>query len=131
MTARKLEAAEAKLRDHALSLPGAQEFFPWGERAIKVRNKTFLFMRCDETGLGLSVKLPYTRSDALQLPFAEPTGYGLGKSGWVSARFAAGKAPPVKLLIDWITESYGAIAPKTLVRQAAERRSKRKRRADE
>ena len=27
--------------------------------------------------------------DNLTLPFAEPTGYGLGKSGWVSASFGA------------------------------------------
>ena len=32
---------------------------------------------------------------ALLLPFATPTGYGLGKSGWVSARFAPSDDPPL------------------------------------
>lgn len=54
---------------------------------------------------------------ALMLPFAEPTGYGLGKSGWVTATFNAGeKAPPVALLKQWLDESYRAIAPKKLVK---------------
>jgi hypothetical protein len=32
-------AAEAHLRDHALTKPEATEHFPWGERAIKVKGK--------------------------------------------------------------------------------------------
>jgi len=49
------------------------------------------------------------------LPFTEPTGYGLGKSGWVSARFTGPHRPPVALLKAWIDESYRAQAPKKLV----------------
>jgi hypothetical protein len=49
------------------------------------------------------------------LPFTEPTGYGLGKSGWVSAKFPPGKKLPVDLLKEWIDESYRAQAPKKLV----------------
>ena len=56
---------------------------------------------------------------ALLLPFAEPTGYGLGKSGWVSARFE-GTSPPLPVLCRWIDESYRAIAPKTLVKALPE-----------
>jgi len=51
----------------------------------------------------------------LMLPFAKPTGYGLGKSGWVSASFTAKERPPLDLLREWIDESYRAIAPKKLV----------------
>ena len=65
--------------------------------------------------LGLSVKLPGSASFALGLPFASPTAYGLGKSGWVTARFALREKPPVDLLKQWIDESYRAIAPKRLV----------------
>jgi predicted DNA-binding protein (MmcQ/YjbR family) len=109
--------AEAKLREFALSYPEATEEFPWGERAIKVRAKTFLFMRADGNGLGLSTKLPESRDVALMHAFAAPTGYGLGKSGWVSASFPRGERPPVALLCEWIDESYRAIAPKRLVKQ--------------
>jgi hypothetical protein len=43
----------------------------------------------------------------------KPTGYGLGKAGWVSAQYPPGKAP-LDMLKDWLRESYQAIAPKTL-----------------
>lgn len=65
--------------------------------------------------MGLSVKLPESGTMALMFPFATPTGYGLGKSGWVSARFEASEAPPLELLRAWIDESYRAVAPKKVV----------------
>src|SRR5205823_11072805 len=77
--------AEEKLRQFALAYPEAVEEFPWGERAVKVRKKVFLFMTANDTGLHLSTKLPESAPFALSHPFALPTGYGLGKSGWVSA----------------------------------------------
>ena len=78
--------------------------------------KVFVFMgMADGDGLGLSVKLPASGPMALLLPFATPTGYGLGKSGWVSARFAPSDNPPLALLREWIDESYRAVAPKTVV----------------
>ena len=112
----KAKQVEKKLRDIALAYPGAREEFPWGERVVKVGKKVFVFMGMPEGGgLGLSVKLPDSGTMALMFPFATPTGYGLGKSGWVSARFEAGEAPPVELLRAWIDESYRAVAPKTMV----------------
>lgn len=107
-----------RLRDFALGLPGATEDFPWGERVAKVGGKVFVFLGGDPVPggpLGLSVKLPETAEDALGLPFTKPTGYGLGKSGWVSATFEPGDEPPVGILETWILESYRAIAPKKLL----------------
>jgi predicted DNA-binding protein (MmcQ/YjbR family) len=110
---KKPVGAEAILRAFALAYPEAREEFPWGERVVKVRKKVFVFMGAlDDGGFGLSVKLPGTGTFALSLPFAEPTGYGLGKSGWVTARFARGEKPPVDMLKEWIDESYRAVAPK-------------------
>jgi predicted DNA-binding protein (MmcQ/YjbR family) len=109
-----LARAEAALRGHALAKPEATEHFPWGERAIKVKGKVFLFMFADATRLSLSTKLPRSSSVALMLPFATPTGYGLGKAGWVSAAFEAGESPPIDLLCSWIDESYQAVAPAKL-----------------
>ena len=63
----------------------------------------------------LSCKLPHSSDMALMLPFARPTGDGLGKSGWVSASFTAKEEPPLDLLREWIAESYRAVAPKKLV----------------
>jgi predicted DNA-binding protein (MmcQ/YjbR family) len=105
-----------ELRAFALTFPDAREETPWGDIAIKVRGKTFVFMGADGNRGGISTKLPESGALALALPFAEPTGYGLGKSGWVSARFGSGpKDPPLDTLRSWIRESYGAIAPKKLL----------------
>jgi predicted DNA-binding protein (MmcQ/YjbR family) len=104
-----------ELAGHALGYPGTSEEHPWGHRAFKVNKKTFLFLYADATGLSLSTKLPNSGQLALELPFAEPTGYGLGKSGWVSAKFAPSARIPVGLLREWIDESFRAIAPRKVV----------------
>ena len=105
------------LRDIAMTYPGAHEDFPWGETAIKVGGKAFLFMHMGAEQLSLSCKLPASHEMALMLPFAKPTGYGLGKSGWVSAAFGPNDEPPIDLLREWLDESYRAIAPKKLARE--------------
>jgi predicted DNA-binding protein (MmcQ/YjbR family) len=106
---------EKELRDFALKYPEAAEDFPWGERAIKVNKKVFVFLGNFDGVLSMSMKLPNSGVAALTLPFAEPTGYGLGKSGWVTARFNSDQKPPVHLLCRWIDESYRAVAPKKLI----------------
>jgi predicted DNA-binding protein (MmcQ/YjbR family) len=112
----RLKRPEAVLlRAFALGFPEAYEEFPWGERVAKVNGKVFVFLGMDGHDLGLSVKLPQSGMLALGLPFASPTGYGLGKAGWVTARFEKGKKAPVDLLRSWIDESYRAVAPKHLV----------------
>jgi predicted DNA-binding protein (MmcQ/YjbR family) len=113
---RKADTPFARLRARALSYPETREEFPWGESAIKVRGKTFVFLHRSEAGLSLSVKLPQSREFALEYPFTRPAGYGLGKSGWVTARFGAKETPPLDILEAWIDESYRAIAPKILTK---------------
>lgn len=113
---------ERTLLKIALNYPGAHEEFPWGERVVKVKGKIFAFMgvaadRDSSRGLYLTVKLPWSRGDALDSPFAEPTGYNLGKSGWVTARFGAQDDVPLDLLVAWLDESYRAVAPKKLVKE--------------
>jgi predicted DNA-binding protein (MmcQ/YjbR family) len=110
------DAWEEDLRRHALAFPEATEDFPWGHRALKVKGKAFVFMAREGDELSLSVKLPQSQAVALMLPFAEPTGYGLGRSGWVTARFPGSKKPPLDVLRAWIEESYRAVAPKKLVK---------------
>ena len=109
-----LARAENALANTALSYPEVVEENPWGHRAFKVRGKTFLFLGASGEGLSLSTKLPESGMIALTLPFAEPTGYGLGKSGWVSARFGPKDSVPLPIMSSWIDESYRAIAPKKL-----------------
>jgi predicted DNA-binding protein (MmcQ/YjbR family) len=105
----------ARLRELALSYPEAHEDMPWGHHAIKVKGKSFVFLSADDETFSLSAKLPSSADVALKLPFASPTEYGLGRSGWVTARFPRKAKIPVDLLALWIDESYRAIAPKRLV----------------
>lgn len=109
---------ELALRDFAMNYPEAHEDFPWGHRALKVRGKAFAFLgnaSHGQTEMSVSLKLFASHESALLLPFVEPTGYGMGKSGWITARFAPGEDPPLPLLLSWLDESYRLIAPKRLV----------------
>ena len=103
------------LRKHALAYREAYEEMPWGHHAIKVKGKSFLFLAADGGALSLSAKLPSSGTVALKLPFASPTEYGLGRSGWVTARFSRGARVPLDIFRMWIDESYRALAPKRLV----------------
>ena len=102
------------LRAFGLAMPEAQEDFPWGHTALKVRGKTFAWLDRSEGRLSLTVKLPVSRDFALVFDFAEPAGYGLGRSGWISCRFGEDEQPDLDLLKRWIAESYRAVAPKRL-----------------
>jgi len=113
---KRLVPFEMALREAGMAYPEVTEEFPWGHRTLQVNGKAFIFMGINgEEGLSLSVKLPQSNGAALMLPFAEPTGYGLGKSGWVSASFGAKDTPPLEMLRQWLDESYRAVAPKKLV----------------
>jgi predicted DNA-binding protein (MmcQ/YjbR family) len=116
----------AHLRTFALSLPGAAEDFPWGERLARANGKIFVFLGHDEaTGPPLiTVKLieSHDHDHALTLEGARPSGYGLGRAGWVNVPLRAEGATS-DLLCDWIEESYRIVAPKRLVGELDGRRS--------
>lgn len=103
--------------------PGAHIKSPWpGHMDLAVDDKTFAYLSAPGDPPGLSLKLPRSHPMALALPGSTPTGYGLGKSGWVSLSFAAGgeaqrELPPVDLLEAWLDESYRAQASKKRLRE--------------
>lgn len=103
----------------ALAYPGAYEDTPWGDRVAKVKGNQKIFMFCGvyQGRLSFTAKLPVSGAAALSLPFAKPTGYNLGKSGWVTASFEDPAEAPEGLLLEWLDESYRAVAPKKLVAQ--------------
>jgi predicted DNA-binding protein (MmcQ/YjbR family) len=110
------DAILEELREFGLAYPGAHTKSPWpGHLDLAVKDKTFAYLSIEGQPFSISCKLPESNGMALMLPFAKPTGYGLGKSGWVSASFAEGEVPPVQMLKAWIEESYRAQAPKKLV----------------
>ena len=114
-----VKRAEAELLKFALGYPEATKDSPWGERVVKVKKKVFVFFHVPSSNLNVTVKLPSSATVALGLPFVTPTGYGLGKSGWVTATFGPKTRPPVPVLKQWIDESYRAVAPKKLVQGLA------------
>jgi predicted DNA-binding protein (MmcQ/YjbR family) len=107
-----------ELRAFGLNYPEAHSKAPWpGHDDLAVRDKTFAYLPAEGEPFKLSVKLPYTADVALQLPYAAPTGYGLGKSGWVTLTPAEAEMPALEQFRDWIDESYRAQAPRKLVKE--------------
>lgn len=87
----------------------------WGdEPTFRVRGKTFIFT--DPEVQALSVKLPKEEAAAVVAtdPFAEPTGYGLGRHGWVSVRIGGGGRDRWEQVEEWVRTSYVLVAPKSL-----------------
>jgi predicted DNA-binding protein (MmcQ/YjbR family) len=112
-------AALDELRAFGLAYPGAHLKSPWPDhKDLAVNDKTFAYLSnsADEP-FGISCKLPESSDVALSLPFVEPAGYGLGKSGWVAATVPDGEEIPIDLFKAWLDESYRAQAPKKLVAQ--------------
>ena len=86
-----------------------------GEPTFRVRGKNFVFAAQDASGI--SVKLPKEEAEAVVAtePGAEPTGYGLGRHGWVSIDL--GSSPDWEQVTEWVHTSYTLVAPKVLARQ--------------
>lgn len=117
MSVPPLKHGDAKaLRKAALKYPDTAEDFPWDHHAFKAAGKkTFLFLTGTEGGgFNCSMKLPYRQDEALALKGAEKTGYGMGASGWVTFTFSAKAKPPLVKLVDYLDESWRAVAPKKL-----------------
>jgi predicted DNA-binding protein (MmcQ/YjbR family) len=111
------KAIVAELRAFGLAYPGAHMKAPWpGHLDLAVNDKTFAYLPTDDQPFSLSCKLRFTSSAALDLPYAAPTGYGLGKSGWVTFAPSANEMPAIDRLKEWIDESYRAQAPRRLVK---------------
>ena len=72
-------------------------------------------------GMDEEALLPDDAAEALELPFVTPTGYGLGKWGWVTATLEEGQDIPLALFQEWIVESYRKQAPKRLLKELAAR----------
>jgi predicted DNA-binding protein (MmcQ/YjbR family) len=104
-----------KILEFALGFPGAYEDHPWEEDVAKVGKKIFVFLGIEDSeDPGMTVKLDESHEQALAVPGAEPTGYGLGRAGWVTVPFRD-TTPPLEVLKDWVEESYRRVAPRQLV----------------
>ena len=106
-----------RLRKICLALPEAHEKEAWGEPTFRVRGKNFVFT--DQCAHGLSVKLSKEEAAAVVATDsrAEPTGYGLGRHGWVSVEVGdAADDARWQLVEEWVRTSYALVAPKSLAK---------------
>jgi predicted DNA-binding protein (MmcQ/YjbR family) len=88
-----------------------------GEPTFRVSGKNFIFTNAEASSL--SVKLPLDEAAAVVAsdPLAEPTGYGLGRHGWVSLTLANKTGQKRwQEIEEWIRTSYTLVAPKRLAR---------------
>ena len=109
----RLEAIVARLPE-----AGRVDIEAWGdEPTFRVRGRNFVFT--DQAASGLSVKLPKEEAAALVATDrrAAPTGYGLGRHGWVSVEVGeeAGE-DRWRQVEEWVRTSYTLVAPKSLAR---------------
>ena len=84
-----VKQAEQRLFKFGLTCLEAVPEHPWQHDVAKVKGKMFATFGDDEGGhkeFWMSVKLPNSSEMALMLSCVQPIGYGLGKSGWMTAR---------------------------------------------
>ena len=110
-----------RLERIASSLPETErvDIAEWGgSPSFRVRGKNFLFSDLD--GVSLTLKLSRDEAHAVVAtdPTAEPTGYGLGRHGWISFTFAAdADQERWQEVEEWVWTSYSLVAPRSLATQ--------------
>ena len=110
----------ARLERIAGRLPEAErvDIEAWGgEPTFRVRGKNFVFT--DQAATGVSVKLPKEEAAAVVATdaLAAPTGYGLGRHGWVSVEVGPdADEARWRQVEEWVRTSYTQVAPKSLAR---------------
>ena len=109
----------ARLEAIVAKLPEAErvDIEAWGgEPTFRVRGKNFIF--CAHDASGISVKLPKEEAEAVVAtdPSAEPTGYGLGRHGWVSVTIGRDSKARWQQVEEWVRTSYTMVAPKKLAK---------------
>ncbi|MQA07977.1 MAG: MmcQ/YjbR family DNA-binding protein [Pseudonocardiaceae bacterium] len=109
-----------RLTKIATALPEATrvDIEAWdGEPTFRVRGKNFVF--ADPDGHSLTVKLPIEEAEAVVAtdPTAQPTGYGLGRYGWVSIALVGEESEQRwEQIVEWVHTSYQLVAPRRLAR---------------
>jgi predicted DNA-binding protein (MmcQ/YjbR family) len=88
-----------------------------GEPTFRVNGKNFVFT--NKLADGMSVKLPKEEAAAVVATDrgAEPTGYGLGRHGWVSIVVGEDADDDRwQEIEEWVRTSYTLVAPKRLAK---------------
>ncbi|TJZ76630.1 MmcQ/YjbR family DNA-binding protein [Rhodococcus oryzae] len=113
-----------RLEEIIADLPEAErvDVAAWGDHpTFRVRGKNFVFS--DATAEHLSVKLTKDEAAAVVAtePGASPSGYGLGRHGWVALDVETdADEERWAQLREWVRTSFILVAPKTLARRVLE-----------
>jgi predicted DNA-binding protein (MmcQ/YjbR family) len=102
-----------QLRDRCLSLPGAEETFPFGPEnsVFKVAGKMFALSRLDGTPLRISLKCDPALADQLREAHAAVIpGYHLNKRHWNTVIIDGSLTPDA--IGDMIEDSYDLVVSK-------------------
>jgi predicted DNA-binding protein (MmcQ/YjbR family) len=111
----------ARLEAVVAQLPETErvDIAEWGDHpTFRVRGKNFVF--CDQEARHLSLKLPKDEAAAVVATeqSVEPTGYGLGRHGWISVTVDENADDERwQQIEEWVRTSFTLVAPKTLARQ--------------
>jgi predicted DNA-binding protein (MmcQ/YjbR family) len=92
-----------------------------GEPTFRVIGKNFVFAGTDARTITLKLTVGEAAAVVATDPEVVPTGYGLGRSGWVSITLTSRpSAARWREVEEWIRTSYTLVAPKRLARQVLE-----------
>ena len=88
-----------------------------GEPTFRVRNKNFVFASKDATNLSFKLDKEEAAAVVASDDNAFPTGYGLGRHGWVSVKIRQRcSAAKWQEVTEWVRTSYTMVAPKKLAK---------------
>ncbi len=89
-----------------------------GEPTFRVAGKNFVFASSEGSRLTFKLTLDEAHAVVASDELASPTGYGLGRSGWVTLEVATRtSASRWREIEEWIRTSYTLVAPRRLARQ--------------
>jgi predicted DNA-binding protein (MmcQ/YjbR family) len=92
-----------------------------GEPTFRVNGKNFIFTDAEATAISVKLSPEEARAVVANDRLVEPTGYGLGRHGWVSVRIV-GRTTRRRWeeIEEWIRTSYTLVAPRRLARRVVE-----------
>jgi predicted DNA-binding protein (MmcQ/YjbR family) len=93
-----------------------------GEPTFRVNGKNFIFTDPEATSISLKLSPEEAAAVTAGDPQVAPTGYGLGRHGWVTVRIAKKTSPARwREIEEWVRTSYTLVAPKRLAKLVLER----------
>lgn len=86
-----------------------------GHPSYRVRGKNFVFSNLEGTSVSLKLSMDEARAVVATDPTASPTGYGLGRHGWIDFDLSlSADEERWDIVREWVVTSYTLVAPERL-----------------